>query len=202
MDRRPLITELHSNVVSSNWTDILSHFCQKDAAEDRRFAMQVNMLRGEMADVCEKRRNLVDELRSVRGIIAPGKAIVFLKDTLSKDDDEMAQLRKLERQMELRALKKELFIQKLVRNHREFAIRMNRLVGEMNEACQDRVAFVRELESVAGVTVTAKTAVFFKKMMDKEGSREWQLRDLGKEAKERAREIELFVQKLMRDSSS
>ncbi|GKC14534.1 hypothetical protein Tco_1011316 [Tanacetum coccineum] len=32
--------------------------------------------------------------------------------------------------------------------------------------------------------------------MDKKGSREWQLNDLGKEAKERAREIEMFVQKL------
>ncbi|GKD13432.1 hypothetical protein Tco_1197839, partial [Tanacetum coccineum] len=39
-------------------------------------------------------------------------------------------------------------------------------------------------------------------MMDKEGSREWQLRDLEKEARERALEIELFVQKLMRDASS
>ncbi|GKE86555.1 hypothetical protein Tco_1560297, partial [Tanacetum coccineum] len=76
------------------------------------------------------------------------------------------------------------------------------LVGEMNEACQDRIAFLRELESVAGVTVTAKTAVFLKEMMDKEGSREWQLRDLVKEAKEMALEIELFVQKLMRDASS
>ncbi|GJV58907.1 hypothetical protein Tco_1465007 [Tanacetum coccineum] len=53
-----------------------------------------------------------------------------------------------------------------------------------------------------GVTVTAKTAVFLKEMMDKEGSREWQLRDLVKEAKEMALEIELFVQKLMRDASS
>ncbi|GJV58908.1 hypothetical protein Tco_1465008 [Tanacetum coccineum] len=79
----------------------------------------------------------------------------------------------------------------------------NWLVGEMNEACQDRIAFLRELESVAGVTVTAKTAVFLKEMMDKEGSREWQLRDLVKEAEEMALEIELFVQKqLMRDASS
>ncbi|GJR77287.1 hypothetical protein Tco_0089652 [Tanacetum coccineum] len=159
MDRRPLITELRSNVGSSDWTNVLSYFCQKVATEDRR------------------------------GIISPGKAAEFLKDTLRKDDVEMAQLRELERQMELRALEKEL----------EFAIRMNRLVGEMNEACQDRIAFVRELESVVGSTVTAKTVVFLKEMIDKEGSREWQLRDFGKEAKERALEIELFVQKLMRD---
>nr|GFA91886.1 hypothetical protein [Tanacetum cinerariifolium] len=88
-----------------------------------------------------------------------------------------------------------LYCRKFTSKHREFAIRMNRLVGEMDEVCQDKIAFVRELESVAGVTVTAKTAVFLKEMMDKEDSREWQLRDLGKEAKERALETELFVQK-------
>ncbi|GJZ10465.1 hypothetical protein Tco_0545224 [Tanacetum coccineum] len=67
---------------------------------------------------------------------------------------------------------------------------MSRLCGEITQVCQDRIAFVRELESVAGVTVTAKTAMFLKEMMDKEGSREWQLVDLEKEAKERALEID------------
>ncbi|GJV66480.1 hypothetical protein Tco_1481989 [Tanacetum coccineum] len=93
-----------------------------------------------------------------------------------------------------------LYCQKFSSEHQEFAINMSRLVGEMNEACQDRIAFVRELESVAGVTVMAKTIVFLKQMMDKEGSREWQLCDLVKEAKERALEIELFVQKMMCDT--
>ncbi|GKG37670.1 hypothetical protein Tco_0456893, partial [Tanacetum coccineum] len=72
-----------------------------------------------------------------------------------------------------------LYCQKLASEHQEFAVKMSRLRGEMIEACQDRIAFIRELESVAGVTVTAKTAVFLKEMMDKEGSREWQLHVLG-----------------------
>ncbi|GJY05973.1 hypothetical protein Tco_0371913, partial [Tanacetum coccineum] len=80
------------------------------AAEDRRFATQLNMLRREMANIYEKRRNLAYELRSFRGIIAPGKAVDFLNDALRKDDAEMTQLCELERQIELRALKKELFI--------------------------------------------------------------------------------------------
>ncbi|GJR36748.1 hypothetical protein Tco_1212432 [Tanacetum coccineum] len=80
------------------------------AAEDRRFATQLNMLRREMANIYEKRRNLAYELRSFRGIIAPGKAVDFLNNTLRKDDAEMTQLCELERQIELRALKKELFI--------------------------------------------------------------------------------------------
>ncbi|GKE33047.1 hypothetical protein Tco_1452369 [Tanacetum coccineum] len=66
-----------------------------------------------------------------------------------------------------------LYCQKFASEHWEFAIRMNRLVGEMHEACQDRIGFVQELESVAGVTVTTKTVVFLKEMMDKDGSREW-----------------------------
>ncbi|GJW08076.1 hypothetical protein Tco_1570499 [Tanacetum coccineum] len=71
----------------------------------------------------------------------------------------------------------------------------------MHEACEDRMPFVRELNSVTGVAVTAKIVVFLTEIMNKEGFREWQLRDLEKEAKERALEIEMFIQKLMLDAS-
>ncbi|GJU21624.1 hypothetical protein Tco_1154966 [Tanacetum coccineum] len=83
---------------------------------------------------------------------------------------------------------------------REFACRVNRLIGEMNEACADRMAFVRELRSVAGETIPAKTAAFFKEMLNKEGTIEWQLADVQREAKERVHKIEFFVGKLMRDA--
>ncbi|GKD92811.1 hypothetical protein Tco_1372648 [Tanacetum coccineum] len=43
---------------------------------------------------------------------------------------------------------------------REFTRRVNGLIGEMNEACSDRMTFVRELRSVAGLSVPAKTDVF------------------------------------------
>ncbi|GJX95630.1 hypothetical protein Tco_0351428, partial [Tanacetum coccineum] len=81
--------------------------------------------------------------------------------------------------------------------HRDFALRVNRLIGEINEACSDRGAFVRELRSVTGETVPAMTVVFLEKMMDKEGNREWQLRELEKEAREIAFGIESFIFKLM-----
>ncbi|GJT39689.1 hypothetical protein Tco_0939554 [Tanacetum coccineum] len=116
MDRRPMITELCSIVGSFDWTEVLRYFCRRATAEDRRFAMQMNLLREEIVDVCEYRRNLVDEFCSVRSIIAFVKAVELLNDTLRKDEAKMAQLRELERQLELRALEKELFIQKLVRN--------------------------------------------------------------------------------------
>ncbi|GKD17906.1 hypothetical protein Tco_1207064, partial [Tanacetum coccineum] len=37
--------------------------------EDRKIATKLNRLREEMLIICEKRRNLVDELRSIRGIV-------------------------------------------------------------------------------------------------------------------------------------
>ncbi|GJY88079.1 hypothetical protein Tco_0502707 [Tanacetum coccineum] len=83
---------------------------------------------------------------------------------------------------------------------REFTRRLNGLIGEMDEACADRIAFVRELLSVAGESVPTKTVVFLEEMMNKEGSREWQLADLVREGRERVREIEFFVGKLMRDA--
>ncbi|GKD43716.1 hypothetical protein Tco_1268361 [Tanacetum coccineum] len=81
--------------------------------------------------------------------------------------------------------------------HRDFALRVNRLIREMNEAGSDRGAFVWELQSVTGETVPAMSVVFLEKMMDKEGNKEWQLRDLEKEAREMAFEIESFLFKLM-----
>nr|GEV33194.1 reverse transcriptase domain-containing protein [Tanacetum cinerariifolium] len=84
------IRRLRRNGGGLDWTEVLSYFCLKATAEDRRFPMQNNMMRGEMADVCEYRRNLVDELRSVRSVIAHGRAVEFLSETLRKDDAEMA----------------------------------------------------------------------------------------------------------------
>ncbi|GJS39083.1 hypothetical protein Tco_0564126 [Tanacetum coccineum] len=52
---------------------------------------------------------------------------------------------------------------------REFTRRLNGLIGEMNEACADRIAFVRELRSVAGESVPAKAAVFLEEMMNPGG---------------------------------
>nr|GEW97759.1 hypothetical protein [Tanacetum cinerariifolium] len=79
---------------------------------------------------------------------------------------------------------------------REFTRRLNGLIGEMNEACADRIAFVQELRSVAGEFVPAKTAVFLEEMMNKEGSRECQLADLVNEGREMVREIEFFIDAL------
>nr|GEU77108.1 hypothetical protein [Tanacetum cinerariifolium] len=83
---------------------------------------------------------------------------------------------------------------------REFTHRLNGLIGEMNEACVDRTAFVQELRSVVGEYVPAKTAVFLEQMINKEGSREYQLADLVNEGREMLGQIEFFVGKLMHDA--
>ncbi|GJU19740.1 hypothetical protein Tco_1153082 [Tanacetum coccineum] len=57
---------------------------------------------------------------------------------------------------------------------REFTRRLNGLIGEMNEACADRMAFVQELWSVAGESVHAKTV---REIVDKEGLA-WQINAL------------------------
>ncbi|GJV59853.1 retrovirus-related pol polyprotein from transposon TNT 1-94 [Tanacetum coccineum] len=65
-----------------------------------------------------------------------------------------------------------VYYRKFADEHSNSALRVNRLVGEMNEACLDRIYFVRELRSVLGDTVPAKTVVFLEEMMDKEGGKD------------------------------
>nr|GFD57244.1 hypothetical protein [Tanacetum cinerariifolium] len=84
--------------------------------EDIKIATKLNRLREEMLIIREKKRNLVDELRSIRGIIVVEKATEFVVDTMRKDNDQVAQLCEVESQMEFRALEKELHVQKIARN--------------------------------------------------------------------------------------
>nr|GFC40514.1 hypothetical protein [Tanacetum cinerariifolium] len=93
MDRRPLITKLRYKADSSDWPDVLTYFCREAADEDRNIATKLNRLREEMLIIYKKKRNLVDELRSIRGI-----------------------LHEVESQMEVRALEKELHVQKIAGN--------------------------------------------------------------------------------------
>nr|GEU92948.1 hypothetical protein [Tanacetum cinerariifolium] len=95
-----------------------------------------------------------------------------------------------------------VYCQKLAGDHQDFADRVSRLIGVMNEACSDRMAFVCGLHSVPGEIVSAKTVVYLEEMMNKEGNKEWQLRGLEKEAIEMAFEIESLFLKLMDEEPS
>nr|GEV67414.1 hypothetical protein [Tanacetum cinerariifolium] len=111
----PLITELQYNADSSKWGDVL-FFCREAADEDKKIATKLNRLREEMMVIREKRMNLVEELRSVSGIVVIEKAAEFVSKTVRKDNAQIEQLRKIESHMEVRSLEKELRTQKIVGN--------------------------------------------------------------------------------------
>nr|GEV50547.1 hypothetical protein [Tanacetum cinerariifolium] len=83
------------------------------ADEDRKITKKLNRLREEMLVIREKRRNLVNELRSIRWIVVIRKAVEFVIYTIRKDNAQIEQLREIESQMEFRALKKKFHLQML-----------------------------------------------------------------------------------------
>nr|GEV20409.1 hypothetical protein [Tanacetum cinerariifolium] len=149
---RPLITDLHCNADSSDWTDVLSYFCQKAAAEDRRFTTNLNTLREEMENVCEKRRNLAYELRSDKGIIVAGKAAEFVTDTLRKDNGEMAQLH-WEVMFILRCRDE-------IAEDLRLAREINALCARLTAVIYERENFKDELDVLAGRRVPVKMSKF------------------------------------------
>nr|GEZ07706.1 hypothetical protein [Tanacetum cinerariifolium] len=93
MDRRSLIMELRYKVDSSDWPDVLTYFCREAADENRNIATKLNRLCEEMLIIYEKRRNLVDELRSIRGIVVVQKATCVVKVMLSDELRENVRMR-------------------------------------------------------------------------------------------------------------
>nr|GEX00389.1 hypothetical protein [Tanacetum cinerariifolium] len=111
----PLITKLQYNADSSKWGDVL-FFCREATDEDKKIATKLNRLREEMMVIREKRGNLVEELRSVRGIVVIEKAAEFVSETVRKDNAQIEKLREIKSHMEVRSLEKELRVQKIVGN--------------------------------------------------------------------------------------
>nr|GEU95172.1 hypothetical protein [Tanacetum cinerariifolium] len=188
---RPMIAELRSIVGSSDWTKVLRYFCRKAATEDRGFAMRINLLREEIADVCEYMRNLADELCSVRSVIAPVKAADMLNDSLTKDEAKMAQLRELERQLELRTLEKECSFRSLF----EMCLSKNEN-SEMINAYDKKVEFIRELEVVLGIAAAIKTGKFLNENLWKDDKRIQKLRNMNIDDGMKADEMENFFSSL------
>ncbi|GKD77259.1 hypothetical protein Tco_1339880 [Tanacetum coccineum] len=106
---------LREAVKTSDWVDMLVFYYRKTAVEDRKFARQISRLREEMVAAYEKRMYFFEELESVVRIIVPAKATEFLNETQMKDNVKLGHLHDLERQTKLRAIEKELFIQKQLR---------------------------------------------------------------------------------------
>ncbi|GKE85247.1 hypothetical protein Tco_1558989, partial [Tanacetum coccineum] len=104
------------DVGSSDWSDMFIFYCRRYAAEDRKFASQINTLRGELTVACQERIYFVQELKTVKSVIAPVTMAEFLNEIQFKEDQRLMQLQNLERETEARAFEKELFVQKLLRN--------------------------------------------------------------------------------------
>ncbi|GKC46842.1 hypothetical protein Tco_1064564 [Tanacetum coccineum] len=92
-----------------------------------------------------------------------------------------------------------LYCRRSADEDREFTRQMNRLRGEMICVCEERVAFVQDLESLSGVIARAKMADFLNEAMIKDNRRIIQLHNLEREAEERAVEKDRFVHKLFHD---
>ncbi|GJU25132.1 hypothetical protein Tco_1163753 [Tanacetum coccineum] len=81
--------------------------------EDYRLAMEINRVTMEVDNVVSERAEFIEELDSLGVRPVPAKLAEFLKEIQMKDQETVARLQILEREIELNASNKELFIQKL-----------------------------------------------------------------------------------------
>ncbi|GKB27266.1 hypothetical protein Tco_0866667, partial [Tanacetum coccineum] len=102
--------KLQEDTGSSDWSDMFIFYCRRYAAEDHEFARRINTLRGELTVACQERVYFVQELETVKRIIAPVKMVELLNEIQLKDDQRLMQLQNLERETELRTFEKELFV--------------------------------------------------------------------------------------------
>ncbi|GJV23151.1 hypothetical protein Tco_1375846 [Tanacetum coccineum] len=114
---------------------------------------------------------------------------------------KMAQLRELERQLELRALGRavqmmSLYCESLAADERNFAGRLSDLLQEMINAYDKKVEFIQELEAVPGIVATVKTDEFLNENLWKDNKRIQKLRNMNIDAGVKADEMENFAHNL------
>ncbi|GJV59262.1 hypothetical protein Tco_1465362 [Tanacetum coccineum] len=85
----------------------------RSMSEDYEIASKINRTAGEVNNVVVENDQFLDELHSLGVRPVPTKMAEFLKEIQMKDRETVAELQILEREMELNARKKDLFIQKL-----------------------------------------------------------------------------------------
>ncbi|GJY96304.1 hypothetical protein Tco_0513214 [Tanacetum coccineum] len=109
----PICGELRETSNSVHWEPMFILYCRRSIGEDKRLASDINRVSVEVQNVVNQRALFIEELDSlgVRPVFA--KLAEFLKEIQMKDRETVAKLHILEREMELNASQKELFIQKL-----------------------------------------------------------------------------------------
>ncbi|GKB45185.1 hypothetical protein Tco_0890127 [Tanacetum coccineum] len=89
-----------------------------------------------------------------------------------------------------------LYCRRLIIEDCRLARETNRLCGEVVAVVEERALFLQELDTLPGRLVPEKMAEFLRETQSKDTKRMLQLQILGREAKLRTHEKELFIKKL------
>ncbi|GKC69866.1 hypothetical protein Tco_1115749 [Tanacetum coccineum] len=89
-----------------------------------------------------------------------------------------------------------LYCQNSVEDDRNFARRLNNLLQEMETAHDEKLDFIRELDSVPGVDAAVKTAKFLNEYLWKDDKWMRKLRNMEMDANLLAFENDCFIEKL------
>ncbi|GKC05711.1 hypothetical protein Tco_0997321 [Tanacetum coccineum] len=108
--------ELRRSCCSKEREDMFILYCRRAAAEDGSLAREINGLCDGLTTPIEEREFFFDELDTLADIFVPEKMAKFLKETQDKDRNRLMRLQILGREFELRAAKKNQFIEKLKGN--------------------------------------------------------------------------------------
>ncbi|GJY06789.1 hypothetical protein Tco_0373843 [Tanacetum coccineum] len=91
------------------------YYC-KAISKDQRLAREINALCMGLTAIMEERDNFIDELDVLAGRFVSEKTTEFMKESQDKDTQNLMKLQILGREVELRAAKKNIFIEKLKGN--------------------------------------------------------------------------------------
>ncbi|GJR32972.1 hypothetical protein Tco_1109204 [Tanacetum coccineum] len=155
----------------------------------------MNELLQEMVATYDNKVDFIQELEVVPGVDAMAKTVEFLNENLWKDDKKLRKLHNMEIDASMRADQKERFIEKLYEDLR-LAREINALCACLTVVVDEREAFADELDMLARKYVPGKMVEFTKQVQSKDIPNLMKLQILGREFELRAKEKELFIEKL------
>ncbi|GJW72985.1 hypothetical protein Tco_0132355 [Tanacetum coccineum] len=112
----PICDELRRSVNSLDKEPMFILRCHKEISEDLRLARKINALCACVTAIIDERENFVDELDILVGRSVSGNMAEFMKQVQGKDIPNLMKMQILEREFEMRAQEKGIFIEKLKGN--------------------------------------------------------------------------------------
>ncbi|GJY32429.1 hypothetical protein Tco_0415924 [Tanacetum coccineum] len=168
---------LELNNVVTEKDKFLEELESRSLGEDYTIAREINRVPLELNNVVTEKDRFLEELDSLGVRVMPAKTAEFMREIQAKDKETVDKLRILQREMELNARKKELFIEKL-----------KGIVP---------IVLVKELEEVRSMIALAKAAEILRETQLKDDSMMAQLQYMEMQMELRTIEKELFIQKLL-----